>query len=69
MRRDEPQDELVVTMIRRASLAGASSALARECVGRGRRFFNERADHWSAEATALADEVAGRAVAARPRGL
>jgi hypothetical protein len=68
---DRQQDELIVALIKRGALAGANAVLGREpqLSDKGRAFFNERADQWSAEAKALADEVAGRAVAARPRGL
>jgi hypothetical protein len=58
---DRQQDELIVALIKRATLAGANSALGRELSGKGRTFFRRRADEHSRLVAELAGEVAARA--------
>ena len=64
MRGGEPQDGLVVDLVRRAALAGANRALAREVETlRARAFFEKRAAEHSQGVTALANALVVRAQA------
>jgi hypothetical protein len=59
---DRRQDELTVRLIRRAALAGAARAMARE-FPKARVLFAAQADGHSLRVAALAGELANRATA------